>query len=1093
MDQGRRFFIGIGTGRYQQLRELPRVSTDIAAMRQMCLRFGYEAVLLGLGEYDSADQIRKKLSLWVADIALTSADVVLIYFAGHGVAEEHDRHYLMCWDSRQADCTATALPTEDLVRVLCQGELRHLLIVLDTCFGGAGSADSAEVTLHSIAYRRSSTHTQSGLWFLSSAQHKDGAIDGAFVRCLDSAIRLATERTGQRQRFIDLTELVAAINERFASRRVDQRAVLSGGLVTGLAPFIPNADFHSDLPPLGTDLEVQRKVAEQDLEEHFGPRSRGVEFESEQGLYFSGRDQALSELVSWLTSPEGDGRGRVVTGSPGCGKSAVLGRIVALSLGPYRARLDLSGVNPATIIPVDWVQAGVHARHKRLPEIVRRIAEAIEVDLDSPTALLQELAHRSRGSSRPVVIVVDALDEAGSGTSADAGGHGEPRRIARELLRPISEIPGVRLLVGTRRELIPSLGQAITVIDLDKPQYRADEDVAGYVRKVLLAAEEAEIVTPYRGQAELASVVAKGVGKRADGVFLVARMTAKSLRLQESPINVAHAGWEETLPSGIGDAFDDYLERFGDAEQRVRQMLLPLAFAEGIGLPRGRIWTTLGSALAGINRTEEDVSWVLTMAQSYLAEVTEDDGRSAYRLYHQALSEHLRNTAGASVEQIQAKIVDALISIVPTSSARNAPDWFSAAPYIRQHLAIHARAADRLSALIHDPGFLLASGQLSLLSALPSISDEAGRQIRTTYEQVAHRLSGNYPLSGRAADLQLSARRCGADELAEQIGTLDIPLPWEAGWAWWSKAGAHRLLSGHQRYVDCVAAAILDGHPVAVTGSWDKTAKIWDLTTQQQIGQELQTETTISSVAVGEFEDYTLAMTGCVDGSVRIWDLSSAQEYGAPLIGHTNRITAIAIRRFADRSVVLTASGDGTARVWDLRSRTQIGKPFTTHRRSVRAAALGELDGRPIAITGGDDRRLYIWELADALAGGPLQDGRALIGFAGAVTAVAIAEHADRLVAIAGDEIGMLSLWDLAKRQQVGEPAMAHRYYDSSGVRSVVVGNVNNSLVALTTGAFDARLWDLNGLRQLGHPLRGHVLAINAGALSTGGDTPLAV
>jgi hypothetical protein len=403
-----------------------------------------------------------------------------------------------------------------------------------------------------------------------------------------------------------------------------------------------------------------------------------------QGLYFSGREAVLRQLAAWLTAARGDGKGRVITGSPGCGKSAVLGRIVATSIAWYRARLDLSGVDPATVVPEGCVSAAVHARHKRLDEITGRIADAMGLEAEGTAELLQELGRRGGRSGKPLVVVIDALDEAGSGTAADAGGRGEPRRIARELLRPMSEIPGVRLLVGTRRELISAIGPTVIALDLDEPEYRNDEDVAGYVRKVLLAAEELDAVTPYRGDTALADVVAQGVAKRADGVFLVARMTARSLRYMDAPVDVFRPGWIDDLPSEIGAAFDDWLDRFGTEELRVRRMLLPLAFAEGHGLPRGQIWSRLASVLAGVECTEQDITWTLTMAQAYIAEVV-DDGRSAYRLYHQALAEHLRASDNRPPEQIQELLVEALISTVPAFADRQGRDWFAAAPYVRQH------------------------------------------------------------------------------------------------------------------------------------------------------------------------------------------------------------------------------------------------------------------------------------------------------------------------------------------------------------------------------------------------------------------------
>ena len=1071
-------------------------------MREEWSRFGYTSALPGLGEYEGAAQIKDKLSLWCADTELTSHDVLVLYFAGHGVVEEHDRHYLLCWDSREEDCAATALPTEDLVRILCRGELRNVLILLDTCSGGAGAADAATAALKTIAYRQSGADVQTGLWFLSSARHKDVADDGAFAAEFPAAVRVATARTGQRQQYLDLAEIVRAINERFEVASPGQRAVLAGGLVTGLAPFLANSGFRDDLPPVGTDLEIQRRVAAQDLYEHFGPRSRGVEFESEQGLYFSGRKEVLKQLVEWMNDPSGDAKGRVVTGSPGCGKSAVLGRIVATSDSWYRARLDLSDSDPATIAPEGGVTAAVHARHKRLEEIVARIADALGVTVEGTADLLQELSRRGRGSDKGLVVVVDALDEAGSGTAADAGGHGEPRRIARELLRPMSDIPGVRLLVGTRRELLNALGPTLTLLNLDDPAYRDDEDIAGYVRQVLLATAEPDVRTPYRGQEALAATVANGVAKRAAGVFLVARMTARSLRHTAS-VDVSQPGWIDALPSEIGAAFDDFLARFGAEEPRVRRMLLPLAFAEGHGLPRGQIWTALSSALSGIECAEADIASTLDLAKAYIAEVIGDD-RSAYRLYHQALAEHLRVTAGPSQAQarrIQEQVVNALIATVPLADDGTRRDWFAAVPYVRLHLATHARASGQLESLIEDPGFLLASGQLALLSAFPAIRSEEGRRIRTAYEQVAHRLTADYPLNGRGADLQLSARRCGADGLASRISALGLELPWITRWAWWSTTGAHRQLVGHENSVTCVAAGHLDGRPIAVTGSADESARIWDLVTQQQVGKALSAGISINAVAVGDLADYTVALTGGVDGVVRVWDLSAAQEFGAPLIGHTNRVEAIAAGTVGERDIALTASADGTVRIWDMAAREPVGAPLTAHRRTVRAVALSELDGKPVAVTGGDDQRLYVWDLSGIAEGRDEAwvSGRPLIGLAGAATAIALSWVGNQLVAVVGDDAGMLSAWDVMEGQQIGEPVVAHRSLNGWGVHSVAIGMIGPTKVVLTAGSEGARLWELDGLRQRGHPLRGHVNDINAAALASddslaeGGSRPMGV
>ncbi|MGQ4384932.1 caspase family protein [Streptomyces sp. SAS_270] len=1093
---GRRFFITLGMGRYAHLpadEQLLHVPTDVRAMRELMAGCGYQEVLPGLGEYDGAEQVRQKLRHWSTDAELARDDVVVVYFAGHGLVQDRDRHYLLCWDSQDADVATTALATEDLVRILCRGELRHLLLVLDTCAAGAGSADAAGIALQSIAYRHGGAGTSTGLWFLASARRKDVAEDGLFVSALRTAVGVTTTRTGQRQQYLDLTELVRAVNERFEDAGRGQRAELASGLVTGLAPFFPNSGFRESLPPIGTDLEVQRRAAEQDLADHFGPRSRGVEFESEHGLYFSGRVRVLRELVAWLTAAHGDGRGRVVTGRPGCGKSAVLGRVVALSDQRYRTRFDVRALDPATVVPKGCVTVAVHARHKRLEEIVERIAHTLGAEVNGTPALLQELTRRGR-QEPPIVVVVDAVDEAGSDTAADAGGHGEPRRITRELLRPMSEIQGVRLLVGTRHELVTPLGPTFTCLDLDRPGYRAEQgDLTEYVGKMLLAEEEPEVSTPYRDLPDLAGTVAAGVARRAAGVYLYARTTARTLRSDGAAVDVRRAGWADELPSEIGEAFDDYLARFGPDEARVRRMLLALAFSEGTGLPRGRVWTTLSTVLSGVPCTEEDVSWVLDVAEAYVAEVTDDDHRSVYRLYHKALAEHLRETAGRATTDIHRSVVEALVALVPVVP-HDGLDWFAAPPYVRQHLATHAAAAGVFAGLIEDPGFLLACEPLGLLRALATINGEAPRRIRTAYEQVAHRLTPNRQLGARAADLQLSARRCEADSLADRIEDLGVTLPWSARWAWWSASGAHRLLTGHTRGVYCVAVGSLDERPIAVTGSNDATVRVWDLTAQRQLGDSLRMGVAVSAVAIGDLGDYTVALVGGVDGTVRIWDLSAGQEYGRALTGHTNSVKAITTGDLGGRPVALTASSDGTARLWDLRDRTQLGGDMSAHRRTVRDAALGEIDGCPVAVTGGDDKAVRIWDLSEVPDGGtPRPYGSPLVGPVEEVTALSVGKQDGRTVALVGDGSGMLSLWDLATSRQIGEPVIAHRYFERSGVHSVVIGRFGGRSVALTSGRLETRLWDLRTLRQLGPSLRGHVHDIMAAALTSRGHSSLAV
>ena len=72
---------------------------------------------------------------------------------------------------------------------------------------------------------------------------------------------------------------------------------------------------------------------------HWRPRARGVGIESERGYRFRGRTAALTRIVHWLDRSVPDRRVLVVTGSPGVGKSAVLGRIVTTADAAIQASL----------------------------------------------------------------------------------------------------------------------------------------------------------------------------------------------------------------------------------------------------------------------------------------------------------------------------------------------------------------------------------------------------------------------------------------------------------------------------------------------------------------------------------------------------------------------------------------------------------------------------------------------------------------------------------------------------------------------------------------------------------------------------------
>ncbi|MCW2623895.1 MAG: repeat protein [Mycobacterium sp.] len=94
-----------------------------------------------------------------------------------------------------------------------------------------------------------------------------------------------------------------------------------------------------------------------------------------------------------------------------------------------------------------------------------------------------------------------------------------------------------------------------------------------------------------------------------------------------------------------------------------------------------------------------------------------------------------------------------------------------------------------------------------------------------------------------------------------------------------------QALTGHTDRVGAVATGVVDGRPVAVTGSWDETARVWDLATGQRVGEPLTGHTgPVVAVATGVVDGRSVAVTGSHDATVRVWDLATGRPAGRQLV-----------------------------------------------------------------------------------------------------------------------------------------------------------------------------------------------------------------
>ena len=116
---------------------------------------------------------------------------------------------------------------------------------------------------------------------------------------------------------------------------------------------------------------------------------------------------------------------------------------------------------------------------------------------------------------------------------------------------------------------------------------------------------------------------------------------------------------------------------------------------------------------------------------------------------------------------------------------------------------------------------------------------------------------------------------------------------------------------GHEDWVRSVAVTP-DGRYV-VSGSDDKTVRVWDWQSGKEVRRLTGHERGVMSVAVTP--DGRYVVSGSHDGTVRVWDWQSGKEVRR-LTGHQGVVYSVAVT--PDGRYVVSGSKDTTVRVWSL-------------------------------------------------------------------------------------------------------------------------------------------------------------------------------
>lgn len=269
-------------------------------------------------------------------------------------------------------------------------------------------------------------------------------------------------------------------------------------------------------------------------------------------------------------------------------------------------------------------------------------------------------------------------------------------------------------------------------------------------------------------------------------------------------------------------------------------------------------------------------------------------------------------------------------------------------------------------------------------------------------------------------------------------------------------------LKGHTSYVEGLAFSP-DGTRI-VSGSWDRTLKLWDAAT----GQETLTLTghadLVRSVAFSP--DSQRIVSGSQDGTVRLWDAATGQET-FKLEAHPGGSGVRSASFSPDGQQILSSGNDQTLKLWDAAT----GQKTLTLSHPDDTEVVFSPDGGRI-VGGGSDGGLRLWDAAM---------GQKLLSPKGHTrTAVCVAFSPDGQRIVSGSWDGEMKLWDAATGQEV----LSLKGHNEFVSRVAFSPDGQRIVSASSDGA--VKLWDAaTGVEVLS--LKGHTEVVTGVAFSPDG------
>ncbi|KIK56926.1 hypothetical protein GYMLUDRAFT_173660, partial [Collybiopsis luxurians FD-317 M1] len=263
------------------------------------------------------------------------------------------------------------------------------------------------------------------------------------------------------------------------------------------------------------------------------------------------------------------------------------------------------------------------------------------------------------------------------------------------------------------------------------------------------------------------------------------------------------------------------------------------------------------------------------------------------------------------------------------------------------------------------------------------------------------------------------------------------------------------ILQGYTGGIQSVAFSP-DGKNIAA-GSQDSSVLIWDTESGHLICSPLEGHAgPVWSVAF--FPDSRRIASSSSDFTVKIWDLEKGNTAQISLQGHTDTVWSVAISPDGNR--IVSGSEDSSLRIWNSETGDLLNSLLQGHGGPVKCVSFSP-SGKHI-VAGSHDFSIQIWDIE---TGAPV--AVPLLGHTDTVWSVAFSPDGKKIVS--GSDDSSVRIWDMKMGNLIGTSLQGHR----GPVRSIAFSPDGRKIVS---GSFDSsvQIWDAETGSPIGNPLLGH-------------------